>query len=160
VFSTAVVACGAACAFALAAPSPHGSRISIAITPEGTVKGLYLFKIRVRGFAAETRSGPYAHSRDALFVFPGQTAACGANIYAENDRSRAGEGYSYTVGPGAFNLTARGFADASWRRGYVCAYIAPLDFELADRGGVPLGPLAAHTQRLISFGRIQRAKNA
>jgi hypothetical protein len=140
----------AACTTAVAEPSARGNSISIVVIPTARAQGISLFRILVSGFVVELRHGPYRGSQDSLFIFPGQTSPCAVDEYAEKNLQTDGQGYQYTVGPGAFSVTVTGFASDKWRYGHICAYLAPLNFGLSDRGGIPLGPLAARTQATVN----------
>ncbi len=149
--STVALAAGAG---ALAS-AVGGNSVSIEVIPSGQgLGGVSMFQVRVSGVATLARHGLWANQRDVLFVFAGQTKPCAGDIYTNLKLQTAGQGFTYRVGPGAFSVTVSGFADSSWKYGHFCAYLAPLNFGLDDRGGVPLGNVVARADRKINVRRF------
>jgi hypothetical protein len=137
-------------AAASTAEPPSRSSVSVSVTPASYVQGIYFFRVRIRGFAVETRHGTYSRSPDVLFVYPVQAKPCPRDVYTEAALQTDGQGYQYRVGPGAFSIELTSFAGSRLKRGHVCAYLAPVNFHVIDEGGVPLGPLAARTDLRIN----------
>jgi hypothetical protein len=159
-FLTVLLASGVG--LAAGARPPAGAsvnRVSIAILPaERALGGVSLFKVRVSGVATLARHGLWGKQQrgvfDVLFVFAGQTAPCAGNVYTELSLQTDGQGYQYRVGPGAFSVIVTGFADSSWKYGHFCAYLAPLNSNLSDLGGLPLGAVVARATRAINVHRF------
>ena len=119
------------------------SRVVVSVRPVSYVQGIYFFRVRISGYAAASRARGYRGSQEVLFVFPVQAGPCAADVYAETAAQTDGQGNQYRVGPGSFSIELTNFAGTRIERGHLCAYLAPVNFEMEDFGGVPLGPLSA-----------------
>ena len=125
------------------AAGPSRSSVSIFVEPSSYVQGIYFFRVRISGYAVPAREGAYKGSEEVLFVYPVQARPCARDVYAETALQSDGQGYQYRVGPGRFSIEVTNFAGSRISLGHVCAYLAPLNFDVEVFGGVPLGPLSA-----------------
>jgi hypothetical protein len=126
------------------------SSISVVAEPASYAQGNYFFRVRITGYAETIRHGTYAGSAEVLFVYPVQGRHCGRDVYAETALQTAGQGYQYHVGPGKFSVELTTFASERIKGGHLCAYLAPVNFDVEDEGGVPLGPLSAKVDKRVA----------